>query len=279
MNEQRARELFLDYHRGSLSAEDTAAVRALLAAQPALRNEFAEFARTLDLLDAMPNPKPSPRLRAGVLAAIEAEKRAMRNLPASAAQPAAPVRRHAWFWFAQAIGAAALLAVGFEVGSRRGEAAAESSRIAADATQGQINRLQEKLTSLEDQMRQNSLVVQEAQRPTGDRLRAVLASASLDKPSDTVIDELVGTLALDPSTNVRLTALQTLYAHRQLESVRSSVISFLPREPNPLVQVAMIDFLVASGDRNAMTTLATLAGNENANGSVRAAAKRALAEF
>ena len=90
MNEPRARELFLDYHRGSLSPSETAELRAFLGRHHELQREFDEFARTLNALDTMPLPSPSPRLRAGVFAAIEAEKRAIYT---SSALPTSPIPR------------------------------------------------------------------------------------------------------------------------------------------------------------------------------------------
>src|SRR5882757_1613657 len=99
MNDQRARELFLDYHRGSLTAADTAALLTHLAAQPELQREFTEFARTLEALDHMPTPQPSPRLRTRVFAAIEAEKRALRKNYTPAVAPSPPDARRSLLWF------------------------------------------------------------------------------------------------------------------------------------------------------------------------------------
>ena len=84
---------------------------------------------------------------------------------------------------------------------------------------------------------------------------------------------------LDPSTNVRLSALDALYPHANQPIVRSGVLATLPREQNPLVQVAMIDFLVAARDRAAVPELERLARSENINQAVRDAAQRGLAQL
>jgi hypothetical protein len=283
MNDQRARDLFLDLHRGLLSPADAESLHAHLAANPELRREFDELARTLDALDNMPLPKPSSRLRAGVFAAIEAEKR-------EAHAPAvthSDVRRHAagrktsrrsvWFWAAQPLAACALLAIGFYAGTRHGGAPATVSPDASSATQRELAELRQQVESIEKFV--TYPILREQQRPTNDRLKTVLASANLEKPSEKVINELIGSLALDPSTNVRLAALEELYPHAGLEVVRAGVLASLPREPSPLVQVAMIDFLVAAREREAAPALDRISRSDTADISVRDAATRALTQL
>jgi hypothetical protein len=94
-----------------------------------------------------------------------------------------------------------------------------------------------------------------------------------------VLTQLIGALALDPSTNVRLTALESLYPHADREVVRAGVLASLAREQNPLVQVAMIDFLVAARDSEAVQTFQTLANSTDTDRSVKEAARRAIAQF
>jgi anti-sigma factor RsiW len=282
MNDQRARELLLDYHRGSLSAADAAALRAYLATHPALQQEFDELGSTFHALDAMPSVKPTPRLRAGVFAAIEAEKRESRVtfLPSTQPRTHRPEHRSFWLRLTQPLAACALLALGFMVGARH----ATLPPATPPATTGINAETQRELTALREQVNTMSQLVgysllQHQQRPTNERLKTVLASANLENPNDKVINELIGSLALDPSANVRLTALEALYPHANQEVVRAGVLSSLPREPSPLVQVAMIDFLVAARDREAAPTLDKLSRNDTLDRSVRAAAVRALTQL
>jgi hypothetical protein len=88
-------------------------------------------------------------------------------------------------------------------------------------------------------------------RTTGDRLETVLTAATSTRPDERVIDGLINSMAFDPSVNVRLNALNALYSHADQEVVRAGVLACLPRETNPLVQVSMIDFLVAAKAREA----------------------------
>jgi HEAT repeat protein len=117
------------------------------------------------------------------------------------------------------------------------------------------------------------------QQPAGERLKGVLAAQNLTHDDDQLITKLISTLALDPSTNVRLTALEALYQHADKEVVRAGVLASLTREQNPLVQVSMIDFLVAAKDREAAPTLQEMARSDKVDRSVRDAAKRALVQI
>ena len=106
-----------------------------------------------------------------------------------------------------------------------------------------------------------------------------LTSATLENPNDKVLNDLIGSLALDPSANVRLRALEALYPHADQEVVRAGVLASLPREQNPLVQVSMIDFLAAARDREAAPALEKISASDSADPSVRDAAKRALTQL
>src|SRR6185312_12518280 len=79
------------------------------------------------------------------------------------------------------------------------------------------------------------------QQSTSERMRAVLATIDLKSPDRKVLTDLVGSLAFDPSINVRLSVVEALSHHADDSLVRAGVLSALPRESAPLVQVAMIE--------------------------------------
>lgn len=284
MNESRARELFPDHHRGSLPVTEENELRAFLATHPTLQREFDELAATLNALDAMTVSPPTARLRANLLAAIDTEKRASTAHPAQASTtylplPATASRRpQGWFWPARFAAGAALLAAGYFAGIHRQSAAAPPDGGVAStverSSQSEIADLRRQVEAMNELVSHSLL--QQPQRLTSDRLKTVLASATLENPNDRIINELIGSLALDPSVNVRLTALEALYPHADQEVVRAGVLASLPREQSPLVQVAMIDFLVAARDLTAAPALDRIFRNDTADRNVRAAAMRGL---
>ena len=113
-------------------------------------------------------------------------------------------------------------------------------------------------------------------QPASNRLQGVIAALNEGESDDRTLARLLNTLAFDPSVNLRLTALEALYAHVDLAPVRNGVLNALPRETSPLVQVAMIDFVIASRDEGAAATLDQLTRNPATNDVVREAARRGL---
>jgi HEAT repeat protein len=143
------------------------------------------------------------------------------------------------------------------------------------ATQRELADLRKKVDSM-GQLVGYSLL---QRQPANERLKGILATQDLAAPGDRVLTQLISALALDPSTNVRLSALEALYPYADQEVVRAGVLASLTREQSPLVQVSMIDFLVAARDREAAPTLQQLVRADKVDRSVRDAAKRALVQL
>jgi hypothetical protein len=265
MNCQFCREHMIELADAKLDAGTAADVRGHIFACEECRREFESFSLVLGALDAIPSDPPSHRLRAQVGGQIEAEKLTLRNQAAwassirsAAASPGH--RRVPWMQFVlQAAGVCALVALGFILGERT-------------ATQRQLADLRARVDTVGQLVQQSVL----QKRPTGDRLQTVLTAATNRRPDERVIDGLINSLAFDPSVNVRLNALSALYAQADQEVVRAGVLACLPREANPLVQVSMIDFLVAAKAREASPELRRIASDEKANTDVRDSARRAI---
>jgi HEAT repeat protein len=108
-------------------------------------------------------------------------------------------------------------------------------------------------------------------------MRTVLATMDLKSPERKVLTDLVGSLAFDPSINVRLSAVEALTPHADDSLVRAGVLSALPRESAPLVQVAMIELLAGAREQAAKPVFEKLIRDESLDRNVREAARRALA--
>ncbi len=280
MNCVQARDRFAELLDQRLESPVSGDLRAHLASCPACQRDFASLRDTLDRLDAMPTPKPSPRLRAGFYAMLEDEKRSAATSPAKTTAARRPARRQLWRWILSPLAAGGLLVLGFLAGqyapSRQAAPVTTPATTANDAaTQQELAALRQKVDSM-TQLVGYSLL---QQQPAGERLKGVLAAQQLNGESDEVITKLINTLALDPSTNVRLSALEALYQHADKDVVRAGVLASLAREQNPLVQVSMIDFIVASRDREAAPTLQEMARSDKIDRSVRDAAQRALVQI
>jgi hypothetical protein len=251
-----------------LDAATAALVRGHMDGCPECRGEFETLSRTLGALDSLPIAPPSHSLRARVMGQIETEKLTLRNQAdwASSIRSSSGSRgsrRVPWAsLLLRAAGLSALVALGFILGERT-------------ATQRQLADLRARVDTMGQIVEQSVL----QKRPTGDRLETILTAGTVRRPDERVIDGLINSLAFDPSVNVRLNALSALYAHSDQEVVRAGVLACLPREPNPLVQVSMIDFLVAARAREASPELRRLASDDKVNSEVRESARRAIDLF
>jgi hypothetical protein len=248
-----------------LGERDAADMRAHLGSCPECAHEFDTISRTLAALDSVPPGAPSHRLRARVMGQIETEKLSLRDRSEwassirSAAAQEARGRRPLWPLLLQSALACALVAMGFVFGER-------------SASQRQLAELRARVDTMGQLFEQSVL----EKRASGERLETVMTAAASRRPDERVIDGLINTMAFDSSTNVRLGALNALYMHADQDVVRASVLSCLEREPNPLVQVSMIDFLVASKAREAAPELRKLSADDHADADVRESAKRAI---
>jgi len=283
---QHARDYFSELLDPRTTATAHVEVRSHLANCPACQKEFAALSRTARALDAPPVSPPSSRLRQNVYALLEAEKSGSASI---AIAPVKPSRRGGFTrWIFVPFAAAALALLSFVAGTRYATLPAPTPvlpdrAIAAEADASTAHRKIAELERKLDTMGQlvGYSILQQQQRPTHDRLRGVLRSASSasENPDDKVINELISALAFDPNINVRLRAIEALFPHADQDVVRAGVLASLSREQNPLVQVSMIDFLTEAGDTEARPALEKISLSESTDRSVRDAARRALAQF
>ena len=273
MNCQRIQESFLDYQDGRLSSAETAAVRDHLKACLDCQREWAGLQEISLKLDRLPPVEPSPRLRTQFYAMLETHQR-----EADSRSPFVLMRGHLDRFFSALLPArpvlqfalaCLMLGAGLLVGARYLHPAADPETVKKIAElQGKVDSMVPLVTYSLHQ-----------QQSTSERLKTVFATLDL-KPSDQrAVSDLLSALAFDPSVNVRLSALEALYPHADQPAVRSAVTASLPREPSPLVQVTMIDFLAASRDPAAFSTLDAVSRSQTYDKAVRDAARRALAQL
>lgn len=274
---------FLDYHDGLLPPAEAAEVREHLASCPTCQREWSALQEISLKLDRLPPVVPDARLRTRFYAMLETQRRST-----ASRSPFVLMRGRLDRFFATLLPsrpplqfalAIALFAFGLVVGDRFLRPAAPT---ADPAMVRELAYLQSKVDSMGTKVDSMGQLVSYSlleRQPASQRLQAVLSTLDLKRTDQQVISGLLNTLAYDPSVNVRLSALEALYPHANLPEVRSAVAAALPREPSPLVQVTMIDFLAASRDPAAMNTLERVSTTPTYDPNVRQAAKRALAHL
>jgi hypothetical protein len=204
-------------------------------------------------LGDMPAPEPSPALDVRWQSTFESLL--------SARMPAVrqPPPRTSWFsnlWPKNPVwqGAIALacLLIGVLAGSRMSRQTNE------------IAKLHEEIASTRDMVALSLL----QQQSTTERLRGVSYTGSMQTIDPQVITALTDAVAHDPSVNVRLAAIDALGKVANSPRVLQSLTQSLPRQASPMVQAALIDYLVDARDRTAVGTLRQLAAQPDLNPAV-----------
>lgn len=106
------------------------------------------------------------------------------------------------------------------------------------------------------------------QQSASERLRGVGFTNSLDRPGDEIVAALLDTLKHDDNVNVRLASVDALKRFAERDVVRRAAVDALNTNA-PLLQMALIDFVVETRDRNAIGTLRKISTDPAANQTVR----------
>jgi hypothetical protein len=276
MNCQRVQDNFIDYQDGSLPADESAALRAHLTNCPTCQREWAALQEMTRKLDALPAAEPSPRLRENFYAMLENAQR-----DADAPSPFALARSRIDRFFASLLPeqpamqfafALALLVCGLLAGQRYlAQPGADPER---------IKDLEQQIAQTREQMSNTAQLVVDSllqQKSTTQRIQAVLTTMDQKDPHQSDLYAMLTALQTDPSINVRLSIVDGLARHADDSVVRSGVLSALPRERAPLVQVAMIELLANAREPAAESVFEKLSRDEAVDLNVRNAARRALA--
>jgi HEAT repeat protein len=107
------------------------------------------------------------------------------------------------------------------------------------------------------------------QQSATERLRGVCGSAQIDQPGNEIVGALLDTLMHDPNVNVRLACVDALRRFSGQDAVRRGTIQALNESSFPLVQIALIDYMVETKDKSAVDALRRLSEDSMANEAVR----------
>ena len=179
---------------------------------------------------------------------------------------AQPVAYPARGWRARSLApasAAAALLVGILVGRQMTRPLLHDPEISA--LRQEVHDMREKITL--------SLMQQAS---ASERLKGVTSTERMDQPGSEVVMALLDTLMHDPNVNVRLASVDALKRFAERDVVRRGAIDALPQQTSPLVQIALIDFLVEVNGRDSAGTLRRLSQDLMLDEVVRTRAARGL---
>ncbi|MGH9476070.1 MAG: HEAT repeat domain-containing protein [Terriglobales bacterium] len=175
-----------------------------------------------------------------------------------------------WYWHpAPALAAAVLVCAGLVGGwLLRG------ARPPAAATGQQMAELREEVQST----RQIAVLSLLRQQSPSDRLQGVSYSTGLVSTDPSILDALLHSLKYDSSPDVRLAAMDTLTRHAALPQIQQDLVDAFAYQQSPLVQVALVDSFVETGNPKAHALLQKISQDKTYSLEVRTRAAWGLAQ-
>jgi hypothetical protein len=258
----------LDHLADTQSDVEREAFEKHLQSCPACRAELENVSATWQQLSAVPAERPdSQAMRARFDALLAEAQRTLAAADTSRPVPTPRTRGRLWAhrvrrvqpWL-QAAAAVLLLLVGIQFG--RGLNTPPSASTDVRALREEVRDLRQMVTL--------SLMQQQS---ASERLKGVFFSNQLDRPDNEVVAALIDTLMHDANVNVRLASIDALKRFAERDSVRTAAIRGLNAQTSPLVQMALIDFVVETQERGALDALRRLARDDMTNQAVRARAQ------
>lgn len=244
-------------HRELASAE-APAFRQHLETCAECGSEMAALGGLWERLADMPAPEPSQALDVRWQSTLES---LLALSQPTSRKPVSPTWLFANFWprspFWNAAVALACLLIGLLVGTNMPRQNRE------------IAKLHEEIANTREMVALSLLQQQSAT----ERLRGVNYTGLMQTMEPQVVSALTEAVAHDPSVNVRLAAVDALSRAALSKTsgspgVLQSLTQSLPRQDSPMVQAAVIDFLVDARDRRALGALRQLAAQPDLNPAV-----------
>jgi hypothetical protein len=248
--------------------------------EPAEADALDSTWRALGAIDAPPSDPE--RMRARLDAVIDAFEDARHGTPRM--RPSRGITRYA----RQGLAAAAVLAIGIGIGWYGGTRATARSVFAGIRPAGSgggirttadpVAEIAAMRSEVHDLREMVSLSLMQ-QQSASDRLRGVSWTGQIDRPSDEIVSALLDALMHDPNVNVRLATLDALQRYASRDDVKRGTVEAAGQQASPLVQVALIDFMVKTNEREGVATLKRLAMDPQVDSAVRARAQWGLQQL
>lgn len=265
----------VDYLDRAADVETSAAVRAHLINCEVCRKEVDEMREMLLTMADQEMRRPGPGLKDNFQVMLQSElnmetaDNLVRAPREGREEKVGVMGRIGWMAAAGCI----LLFGGIWIGSMLGapKASGVASGVASSVPQ-QLGAMQKEIKEMKEAMLY-SLIDNES---ASQRIKAVGYVEEMSNPDQKVIQVLVSTLNHDKNVNVRLAALYSLATFADNRSVRDSLVTSLPKQTEPMIQVMLINLLAEKKDSRAIAPIRDIISNKNTLPAVKDAAQRSL---
>ena len=243
-DDDKMRELILDYIDGNLTGELKEYVAHLIEKNEKAKKEFEGMKMISGLMANSSELEPKSGMKADFLQMIAEEKNT--GVQNEEVKPDAKVISMQTFWtvnnLLKVAAAAAILVVGYFIGIQ--------DRNSSDRELAQIREEMQQMKEL--------MMASLQEESASQRMKGVNASYGIQHADEEVLAVLIKTLNTDQNANVRLASANALNQFSENVSVREALIKALENEKEPVVQITLINIIVELGDKNAVAPLQKL---------------------
>lgn len=120
---------------------------------------------------------------------------------------------------------------------------------------------QQQLAILKEEIERNKkqvMLLLGNEHSASQRMIGVSVAYEMQNPDDEIVKALVNTMNTDPNTNVRLAALDALGEFYTEEAVRKAMIESLSTQQDPVIQIALIQWMVKLKEKTVIQQLERL---------------------
>jgi hypothetical protein len=253
---QELQELIPDYLAGEIPSDELGSFHGHLAECESCRIELEQAQSMWRTLGEIPEEEPSPGLRGRFYAMLEDEKR---SAMAGPHREPWTTRVEAWInsWWprrpaVQMAMTVGVLIVGVTAGS-------SFKKMPQPIPNGEVAQLRGEVEQMHEMVSLSLL----GQDSSSERLRGVNWSSRVSEPSPTLLTSLTNTLNSDPNASVRMAAVDALGRFSNMPGVVEVLTGSLTNETSPMVQVALIDLLIAIQEKKALEALKNFVEMQN----------------
>ncbi|HYG20184.1 MAG TPA: HEAT repeat domain-containing protein, partial [Ohtaekwangia sp.] len=239
MEKQEMESLLIDYIDGKLNERERQKIEREITLNPDVARLHEELKAVMHLMSRSPRLEPSAELKSSFNAMLEQEIGHATRSKTIFFRPSVY----------RAAAAIALLALGVTMGFWI----------------SQYRRQQDELAEIKKEMQETKLALMamlDNDQSASQRVLGATVALRMDKADTEIVNALVRAMNEDPSTNVRLAALDALKKFHQDPAVRKVLIASLATQKDPVVQINLIRLLVEMQEKAAVKELQRISTDE-----------------
>lgn len=254
MDKEKLEALIIDYIDGYLPDADRLFVEQELLDNEEARKLYEELKQLINAMDQSAQLQPSPALKTGF------EKNLQAEISGSSGGGRVFFFRPAFY---RAAAAVVLMVLSGAIGYWISKDNANEARLAQMEKEMEITRKQ--LTETKQLM----MGMLDNELSASQRIKGVNVAMEFKDADDEIVKALLNAMLNDPSTNVRLAALDALVKFQEDPAVKKGLIDALSKQSDPMVQITLIQLLVGMKEKEVINDLQNIVDDAGAMQAVK----------